>query len=216
LFNIIKFGAHISKLRKAADMTQSELADKINVSRQAISKYERGESFPDISIVLMIAKALNVSAESLMNAGEATQNESEILLNQSPPISIAVNEVMNIAPLLKPSVLDKLTEPLKKQGIDISSIVALSEYMSVESVEELIDGADLNTANPDLLKLLIPLLNDDSKLNIFEQILEGKLSWQFMHVLGPYLEFMRDHVEYAVLEGALPPEAKNYKRISTR
>ena len=48
MFDIKKFGAYTSKLRKKADMTQSELAERLNLTRQAISKYECGDSFPDI------------------------------------------------------------------------------------------------------------------------------------------------------------------------
>ena len=54
----MKFGKALSTLRKQADMTQNEVADRLNLSRQAISKYERGESFPDISMLVMIAELL--------------------------------------------------------------------------------------------------------------------------------------------------------------
>lgn len=50
MFDTMKFGKVLSTLRKRADMTQNEVADRLNMSRQAISKYERGESFPDISV----------------------------------------------------------------------------------------------------------------------------------------------------------------------
>jgi len=45
MFDINKFGRYLSRLRKNADMTQSELADELNLTRQAISKYENGVSF---------------------------------------------------------------------------------------------------------------------------------------------------------------------------
>ena len=44
MFDTIKFGTALSTLRKEADMTQNEVADRLNLSRQAISKYERGGS----------------------------------------------------------------------------------------------------------------------------------------------------------------------------
>ena len=45
MFDTAKFGAYIASLRKAADMTQSELGDRLGLTRQAISRYECGESF---------------------------------------------------------------------------------------------------------------------------------------------------------------------------
>ena len=50
MFDTQKFGRAIAALRKEADMTQNEVADRLNLSRQAVSRYECGESFPDISI----------------------------------------------------------------------------------------------------------------------------------------------------------------------
>ena len=79
MFDIRKFGAYISKLRKAADMTQSMLADKLCLTRQSVSSYETGESFPDISILVMIAKEFGVTVDQLIQAGEPTLTE-EILL----------------------------------------------------------------------------------------------------------------------------------------
>ena len=43
MFDIRKFGAYISKLRKDSDMTQSMLADKLNLTRQTVSSYENGD-----------------------------------------------------------------------------------------------------------------------------------------------------------------------------
>ncbi len=42
MIDTMKFGKALSALRKEADMTQSEVADRLNLSRQAVSKYERG------------------------------------------------------------------------------------------------------------------------------------------------------------------------------
>ena len=56
MFDAELFCANISKLRRDADMTQSELADKLNITRQAVSRYEKGDSFPDISVLVKIAE----------------------------------------------------------------------------------------------------------------------------------------------------------------
>ncbi len=44
VFSTIRFGEHLARLRRNADMTQAELAEHANVTRQAISKYEIGVS----------------------------------------------------------------------------------------------------------------------------------------------------------------------------
>ena len=66
-------GAVIRKLREAKRMTQEELAEKIFVSSKAISKWETGKGFPDISLLEALAKALDISVIELLN-GEDIRN----------------------------------------------------------------------------------------------------------------------------------------------
>ncbi len=61
------FAANLIKYRKAAGMTQAELADKINYSDKAISKWERAESIPDLVIVKSIADLFEVTVDSLIS-----------------------------------------------------------------------------------------------------------------------------------------------------
>ena len=66
MFDIKKFGGYLSSLRKKADMTQMELADRLNLTRQAVSRYEHGDSFPDVSILVTIAEIFHVSLDQLI------------------------------------------------------------------------------------------------------------------------------------------------------
>ncbi len=59
---------NISELRQANNMTQLELAEKINYSDKAISKWERAESSPDISVLVDIANVFNVTVDYLVTA----------------------------------------------------------------------------------------------------------------------------------------------------
>ena len=52
-----KFGAFISELRKERGWTQLELAQKLNVTDKAVSKWERGAGFPDIKLIEPLADA---------------------------------------------------------------------------------------------------------------------------------------------------------------
>lgn len=210
MFDTKKFGGYISRLRKNADMTQSELADKLNLTRQAISKYEVGDSFPDVSILVLIADIFSVTLDDLINSGEPSHGESIILGNiaigNNNVITQNVADIVNLAPLLKPSILTKMASGLSKQGIDISNIVTLAEYLNDEGVIKLLENATFDTINDDLLEKLIPFLDEKSKGTIFEKILDGKLDWHMIKVLLPYAEYMTSQIEAAVVEGALPKE----------
>ena len=62
-------GAYISRLRREKDWTQLEMADKLNVTHQAVSRWEKGDSFPDIAVLSSLAGLLGVSVDDLLNGG---------------------------------------------------------------------------------------------------------------------------------------------------
>jgi AbrB family looped-hinge helix DNA binding protein len=63
------FKDNLSELRRMHGMSQEELADKIGVSRQTLSKYETGESLPDIEKCKQIADFFGVSIDDMLNYG---------------------------------------------------------------------------------------------------------------------------------------------------
>lgn len=69
------FKDNLVELRKIHELSQEELADKIGVSRQTLSKYETGESLPDIEKCKLIADVFGVSIDDLLNY-DSTSNES--------------------------------------------------------------------------------------------------------------------------------------------
>ena len=61
---------NIIKFRKKAKLTQAELAQKLNYSDKAVSKWERGDALPDIIVLNDIAKIFNVTLDSLVSNKE--------------------------------------------------------------------------------------------------------------------------------------------------
>ena len=68
-------GQFIKERRKAKDMTQAELADKLLVSEKTISKWECGYGFPDTSLMLPLCEALGISANELLSAKKLEDKE---------------------------------------------------------------------------------------------------------------------------------------------
>ena len=62
-------GSFIAVLRKSQGMTQQELADRLNVSSKAVSRWERDESAPDISLIPAIAEVFDVTCDELLKGG---------------------------------------------------------------------------------------------------------------------------------------------------
>ena len=63
----LNFGENIRKLRIEHGLTQEKLADFLGVSFQAVSKWENGDSMPDITRLPSLAKALGVSIDELLS-----------------------------------------------------------------------------------------------------------------------------------------------------
>lgn len=63
----MKFGEKIKKIRTDNNLSQKEFADKIFISRTAVSKWETGNGYPSIETMKVIANAFNVSIDQLMN-----------------------------------------------------------------------------------------------------------------------------------------------------
>lgn len=66
----MEIGKKINQLRKLSGMTQEQLAEKINVSRQTVSKWESGGSSPDVESVVKISRIFHVSLDDLLMEGE--------------------------------------------------------------------------------------------------------------------------------------------------
>ncbi len=64
-------GNNLISLRRMKKMTQEDLADKLGVSRQTISKWETGDSIPDMEMGMKLADILQVSLDDLMNSSAA-------------------------------------------------------------------------------------------------------------------------------------------------
>ena len=62
----IKFGSFVASVRKEKNMTQAELATKIQVTDKAVSRWERGLGFPDINTLEPLSDALEISILELM------------------------------------------------------------------------------------------------------------------------------------------------------
>ena len=81
----VKIGKFIAECRKEKNLTQAQLAEKLNITDKAISKWERGVAMPDSSIMLDLCDILGISVNELLNGekiiveGNNKQNENLIL-----------------------------------------------------------------------------------------------------------------------------------------
>ena len=70
-------GAMIAELRKAQGMTQLELAEKMGVTDKAVSKWERGESIPDVMTMVQLAELFGISLDDLTGRTAPAESASK-------------------------------------------------------------------------------------------------------------------------------------------
>lgn len=74
----IEIANKLVELRKKHNLSQEELAEKLGISRQAVSKWERAESSPDTDNLIALAKLYNVSLDELLLNGDNKNDELEV------------------------------------------------------------------------------------------------------------------------------------------
>lgn len=75
--NQAEIGKFIAKCRKDKKLTQAQLADKLNITDRAVSKWETGKSMPDSSIMLELCQILGISVNELLSAETVDQENYE-------------------------------------------------------------------------------------------------------------------------------------------
>lgn len=209
-----KFGAYLAKLRKQHDLTQSRVADMLNVSRQAVSKWETGDSLPDIALLPQLAGLYGVTIDQILNYGERRPDEDSMMrhLLEGRPDKVAdmlqnselgADSVVHVAPMLKASTLGALAEGLAKHGIDIRHIASLAAYMNETELTRLLKAASLEKLDGALLETFAPFLDEESKEILFMKLVNKELDGSLLEALVPCLDPRKygSLIEAAVLEG---------------
>ncbi len=89
MIDTIKVGQKITQYRKDLSLTQDDLANQLNVTRQALSKWENGVGLPSIELLLDLCKVFNTNVEALLGLNEKTEvEETDLFKNHSRPYII--------------------------------------------------------------------------------------------------------------------------------
>ena len=105
----MNIGERITQLRRSKDISQAELAKRLEVSRQAVSKWEQGTSSPDTNKLIQLAKILDTEVEYL--ATGTKPEPSSVVLN-------VVETVERVQVQEKVVVRHVRRKPVKKNPID--------------------------------------------------------------------------------------------------
>jgi len=155
-------GNKILNLRKQYNLTQEQLAEKMNVARQTISKWELGETFPDIEQAKKLSQIFNVSLDEMLD-----NDIKNVIVTKLNTTEKLVRLVLNILKLILLSIII-----LVIVGV---SIIYFKEYFSVtpvstmQSIECELDGMEYSykvIMNNETPYILDEVITNDKELNI--------------------------------------------------
>ena len=144
-----KFGEFIYNLRIANHLTQDELGRKIGVTNKAVSKWEVGETLPDVSLMPLLAKALGVTTDELY-AGEVMKIDPIKIVKKKKPIIWII--LISILSLL---------------------LIGTSSYILFENIKKDNEVCYLNEDNYQNYLVITPIYrstNENDKLYIYGKI----------------------------------------------
>ena len=135
MFDTMSVARKIREARISLNMTQMNLADAMEVSYQAVSNWERGNSMPDISKLEQLCQILHLKLDDLLGTEHAARTLEKVIhpeadcQHPSEPITIA--EIQEVAPLLPPKEMNQLIENTleNEETFQLSAIVGLAPYM---------------------------------------------------------------------------------------
>lgn len=161
-----KVGKFIKKLRKDNNLTQQDLAEKLSVTYQAVSKWENGKSIPDISTLKLISDIFNVNIDELL---DGNKSKKKTFFTKKNIIIIAVIVIL-IVGILSFLVFHKETYQFKvletdSDKFDVSGVLAFSKDKS----SIYISSIDYNDNDDDKYKVLecdLYDVNGDNKTKI--------------------------------------------------
>ena len=81
-----KIGQFIKKIREENNLTQKELADRLGVTFQAVSKWENGKNAPDLGILKQISDEFNVNIDEILSGKRSSKKDSilNLIMNLKP------------------------------------------------------------------------------------------------------------------------------------
>jgi len=181
--------AYLKACRKAGNLTQNDVAEKMGVTPQAISKWERGESLPDISLLTDLAKLYGVSVESILNGNE----KKEISLE-------------NIGESLNAFVSDDLFTLIKEDFENANNIIDLNVtpdvFLFITNTQKM-QILDIIFTMPDYIVIvddILPYLNNMQRLNLMRHILACK-DYDNIEPIMPYLsKAIKTEIVFELLE----------------
>ena len=166
MFSMQQVGRNIVELRKRSNMTQTELADRMNVSFQAVSNWERGNSMPDISKLPELANIFCVSVDTLI--GEKSKLVNSVINNKITEYvednEMSKEELEEHIPILKPKQIETIAK-----AIDFSNVINITTFLPYLDSETITLLAQKKIEKGESIDIFLPFMENEDVVKFAQQ-----------------------------------------------
>ena len=147
----MKFGENLKLIRKNKNMSQEELAEKVNVTRQSVSKWENGEAYPEMNNILELCKIFNCKINDLVHTdmSDITSLDEEIVMKVVKFNEKKQNQVKTLSNVI--SLIGSIGKIVLMVAIPFVIIVMLLIPYIISNVEVKGDDLSLKTENIEIV-----------------------------------------------------------------
>ena len=186
-------GKTIASLRQSRNMTQQQLAAALNVSHQAVSKWENGAALPDVQTLMDLTRLFGITMEQLLNA-EVPKDRFEKDAPADDPIqnlgtffNNLVNGIFQNTGDDKGIDIEVEIEPdEEKDSFDVEKLLQMAPYMSREALDELLLKHRKQLTSDDIAKFA-PFISKDCLEKLIQNP-DSQISWDNLQKLAPFLK----------------------------
>ena len=147
----IKIGKFIAERRKKANLTQMQLAEKLNITDRAVSKWETGKSLPDSSIMLELCEILEITVNDLLSGEVITMDNYNKEMENNLLEMVKQKEKSDKTLLAMEVLLGSLCMTVFFALIMVASLVTMEDWLRILLI--LIGFAPLLIATPFMLRI---------------------------------------------------------------
>ena len=187
----MNFGENLKQIRKSKNMSQEELAQKVNVTRQSVSKWENGEAYPEMNNILELCKIFNCKINDLVHAdmsdissidkeivmsavqlNEKKQNEMKVLSNIIEMIAKIGSIVLKVAiPFV---LLAMILVPIVVSNVKVSDNEIAFKTGNIKIIDDreiVINGVAIGKLDDSILgNDIVELFKNNSKVKIISYV----------------------------------------------
>lgn len=174
----MKFGENLREIRKAKKMTQEQLAEKVGVSRQSVSKWENGEAYPEMNNILTLCDIFQCKINTLVNESLLDINSLDEEVKMSV-VKLKKEKQKKVKGLSKAiCIISKICEIASIIGIVVCIITAIITPIFINNVEIDQEAIKLfnNTFNYEFSKDKL-ILTDMQTSDVVELNVDGSINW---------------------------------------